>query len=109
MFMSLDYVIYGNHHHFIINMIIHMVSEGCPTLKTFHMFKHGPSCLEVPTKLHLLNQFTSTTISIHRHLEHEKFLSKILLFWKTINIFNVIITTIGLESQNAREYPLLFR
>jgi hypothetical protein len=32
-----------------------------------------------------------------------------LLFWKTINIFNVIITTIGLESQNAREYPLLFR
>jgi hypothetical protein len=30
------------------------------------------------------------------------------LFWKTI-IFNEIITTIGLESQNAREYPLLFR
>jgi hypothetical protein len=31
-----------------------------------------------------------------------------LLFWKTI-IFNVIITTIGLESQNVREYPLLLK
>jgi len=85
-----------------------MTNEGCPTLETFHMIKHDPSCLEVPTKLHLLNRFTSTIISIHRHLEHENFLSKILLFWKTI-IFNVIITTIGLESQNVREYPLLLK
>ncbi len=85
-----------------------MAGQGFPALETFHMIKHDPSYLEIPTKLHLLNQFTSTIVSIHRHVENENFLSKIFLFWKTI-IFNEIITTIGLESQNAREYPLLFR
>jgi hypothetical protein len=73
-----------------------MASKGRQALDTFHIIKHDPSCLEVPTRLHLFHQVTSTTISIHKHFEKENFLSR-LLYWKT-TILNVIITTIGLES-----------
>jgi hypothetical protein len=73
-----------------------MASKDHRTLDTFHMIKHDPSCLELPTRLHPFHQVTSTTVSTHKHFEEENFLSE-LLSWKT-TILNVIITTIGLES-----------
>jgi hypothetical protein len=58
-----------NHHHFIVDWIIHMVHEGHLAFETFHMIKHDPSYLEVLTRLHLLHQVTSTIVSIYKHLE----------------------------------------
>jgi hypothetical protein len=82
-----------------------MVGEGCLALNTFHIIKHDPSCLKVTAKVHLLHQITSTTISIHRHLEHEPFFFG-FSSWKTI-ILNVIITTRDLKSHNVKYIPFV--
>jgi hypothetical protein len=73
-----------------------MAGEGCLVLNTFHMIKYDPKCLEITTNLNPLHQITSTTISIHKHFEHEQFFSKLLYWEKTI--LNVVVTTIGFES-----------
>jgi hypothetical protein len=80
-----------------------MASKICPVLDTFDIIKHDLSYLEVTTKLHPFHQIKSAPFSIHRHLEREHLFSK-LLSWKT-TILDVIITTISLEHQNARDMP----
>ncbi len=47
-----------------------MASKGCLVLDTFHVIEHDPMCLEVATRLHLFQQVTSITISVHWHFEH---------------------------------------
>jgi hypothetical protein len=82
-----------------------MASKGHLVLDTFNTIKHDPSCLEVATKLHPLHQVKSIPLPMHKHLEKEHFFSK-LLSWKT-TILDVIITTIGLQSQNAKDVPFI--
>jgi hypothetical protein len=80
-----------------------MASECHPTLNTFYVIKHDPNGLEITPKLHMFNYFTTTTSSMHRHLEQKLFFPNLLL-WK-ITILNVIVTNIRFQSDNVKNIP----
>jgi hypothetical protein len=44
-----------NRHHFIVNWIIHVASEGHPS-NTFDMIKHEPTCFKIGPRLHLFTK-----------------------------------------------------
>ncbi len=46
------HVTHYNHHHFIINWIIHVASWGHPS-NTLDMIKHEPTCFKIAPRLHL--------------------------------------------------------
>jgi len=103
-YVFLLHVTHYNRHHFIVNWITHMASQGHPS-NMLDMIKHEPTCFKIALRLHPFHQITTTTISFYRHLEEEHFFCK-HLSRKTI-ILNVIITLLNFKAKMLLIYPLL--
>jgi hypothetical protein len=97
------HVTHYNRHHFIVNQIIHVASQGHPS-NMLDMIKHEPTCFKIALRLHPFHQITTTTISLYRHLEKEHFFYR-HLSRKTI-ILNVIITLLNFKARMLSMYPL---
>ncbi len=85
-------------HHFTINKVIHMASQGHPFLNTLHMVEHELACFKIAVKLYPFRPIITTTIFFNRFLEKEHFFPR-HLSRRTI-ILNVIINTYEFQSQN---------
>jgi hypothetical protein len=88
-----------NGHHFIINRIVHMTSHSCPASNTFHMIKHDPNVLQIPSRLHSHDEGRSTPHTIYQHFENVNLLSYNLI-WETTFV-DVIIATFRLQFKDA--------
>jgi hypothetical protein len=95
-FFLLHITIY-NYHHFTINKVIRVASQGHPFLNTLHMVEHELACFKIALKLHPFHQIITTTIFFNIFLKKEHFFPR-HLSRKTI-ILNVIINTYELQNK----------
>jgi hypothetical protein len=74
-----------------------MSNQSRPSIDMFHTIKHDPTCLKVASKLHLVHQIKSTSISMFGHLKKEHFFFKLAcekkenyarVEWKYVVIIN---------------------
>jgi hypothetical protein len=87
-----------NCHHFTINKVIHVASQGHPFLNMLHMVERELTCFKIAFKLHPFHQIITTTIFFNIFFENEHFFPRHLS--RTTIILNVIINIYELQNQN---------
>jgi hypothetical protein len=68
----------------LISSIVHMSRHGGPPFDPFDVIGHHPRVLEVPTRLHPMNQIHTTSRTNLGHLEDEHLVCIVPLSWELI-------------------------
>ena len=68
----------------LVGSVVYVAGHGGPLGDAFDMIGHDPSMLEIPTRLHVLNQVNPTTAANLGHLEDENFVRLVTMAWKLI-------------------------
>jgi hypothetical protein len=66
-------------HDALVGSVVYVANHGDPLGDVFDIVGHDPSMLEIPARLHALNQVDPTTRADLRHLENKNFVRLITL------------------------------
>ena len=73
-------------HDALVGTVVYVAGHGGPLGDAFDMVGHDPSMLEIPTKLHSLNQVDPTTRADRGHLENENLVGLVTLARELITL-----------------------
>ena len=71
-------------HDALVGSVVYVACHGGPLGDAFDMVRHDPSMLEIPARLHALNQVDPTTRANLIHIENKNFVRLVTLAWKLI-------------------------
>ena len=71
-------------HDALVGSVVYVAGHGGPLGDAFDMVGHDPSMLEIPARLHALNQVDPTTRADLGHLENKNFVRLVTLAWELI-------------------------